>query len=69
MNPNPKRPSPSPTPQPPEFAGTEFFLYSIHWDPDGVNETPDGPLNLFGDDDLIDWLDIYEYAKGWREQR
>jgi hypothetical protein len=61
-------PSPSPTPQPPEFVGTEFFLYSIHWDPEGINETPFAPLNLYSDD-VVDWLDIYEYMKEWRVQR
>jgi len=58
-------PSPSPTPQPPQLVGTEFFLYSIYWDPMGQNETPFAPLNLYSDD-VIDWLDVYEYMKEWQ---
>lgn len=62
-------PSPSPTPQVPQYVGAEFFLYSIHWDPEGFNDTPFTLLNLYSDDDVIDWLDIYEYMEEWRVQR
>jgi len=62
-------PTPTPTPEPePEFNGTEFFLYSVNWDPEGLNETPFSLLNLEDGDSVIDWLDVYEYMKGWRER-
>lgn len=53
--------------QEPAYDGMDFFLYSVYWIDEQTNETPFNEsnqvmLNLI-DDDMIDWLDIFEYMK------